>query len=389
MPRFADLATLTRQDLRHFDSEAKELVDLYHAAGWRSYLSGNGHAIMQAPDGHTTASVGGHANKSQVKAGRGDLERWLRRNGARKRNKAAQRTVPKPRPRKNSNPKPQQPTPNHRQEDPMSTPTDTRTFVCLDCPDREPFKTGGALGLHRQRTHGMQCPECGLHFTGGGNAARYNAHRYEKHGVEPKDKSLRIRPVDGVYPCPWCKATFGTAVGVGSHVKVHKGQERPVQASSNGASNGHTTPDPQPSTPAPAGRKSNPGDCPVCGEHFTTTNGLNGHMKAHKKPQPAPQPAQDTQPQQEQPTHAQPQPTVAAPVAPAPAGMELMDGWLATQDAGDMLAQVLAIVAAPLVGHVERLRRERDELTEHVETLRSKVEEYEAKLAIMREAMGL
>jgi hypothetical protein len=343
MPRFADLATVTRQDIRHFDTDAKKLVDMFHDAGWRSYMSNNSHAIMQAPDGETTASVSGHNNRAQVRRGREELKRWLRKN--RKRSKGA---GPRERPRVHEHH--HEPEQENRLEPDMTTmPT---SFKCLDCPDggRE-FKTGQALAMHRQRTHdGLTCPECRDKFW---SPIKYNRHREEKHGIVPAKKFM-VREVDGVFPCPFpsCPAKFGTRVGLGSHMKVHKDQAPPA---TNGAS--HSAP------PAVAVRPSStlPTLRPVA-------------KKAAPEPEPVEAPAVEAAP------------AAATESADTPNGL---DDLLGDQDPAEALTNVLAILAPPLLGQIERLRRERDEAREQVKELTKRVEEFETRMSIISDAMTL
>lgn len=338
MPRFADLATITRRDIRSFDTDAKKLVDSYHEAGWRSYMSNNTHAIFQAPDGETTASVSGHNNRAQVRRGREELKRWLRRN------------------RKNHEHH-HEPEHKNRSQEPALT---TTIFTCPECPGRE-FKSGGALALHRQRTHdGMTCPECGEKFMGGGNSKRYNAHRLELHGITPRQR-LQIKEVDGVFPCSFCSATFGTRVGLGSHQKVHKGAA--ISSASNGASKG--------ASPAAAATAAPAKPLPTL-------------RPVKRQPQPEPEPPAPVQEAMAEIVGG----LVEEASSPA-AESNGLDEWLGGQDPAELLTNVMAILAPPLVGQIERLRRERDELTERVEELRKKTEEFETRMAIISDAMTL
>lgn len=344
MPRFVDLATVSGQDMRSFDTEAKKLVGMFHDAGWRSYMSNNSHAILQAPDGETTASVSGHNDRAQVKRGRAELDRWLRRNGKR-RHKPLRRTLPA-----RSFENDHEPEHENRSQESNMTTMPTTIHKCLDCPDggRE-FKNGQALAMHRQRTHdGLACPECGDKFW---SPAKYNAHRLEKHGIE-RAKKVAVREVDGVYPCPHCTAKFGTKVGLGSHMKVHKDETPP--ANSNGAS--HAT-----APPAVVVRPSST---------MPTLRPAPRKAKARPEPEPA----------VEAPSSTEPEPAE---------GSAALDRLLGEADPAEVLTNVLAILAPSLLGQIERLRRERDEARDKVEELARKVEEFEARMSIMRDAMTL
>lgn len=379
MPKFANMGTITRDELRHFDHEARALVEDYHAAGWRSRMSNRGHAIMYAPDGKTTASVSYHSEGHIPKVARASLDRWLRRNGkkptapTRRKAKPLRRTSE----RRNENyPKPEPtPTPEPEHNNRMELPMATR-YGCPDCPNRDPFATPGALKLHRQRTHdGLQCSECPEVFKGPGSTGRYRTHRREAHGIEPKSKKLGVVMVDGAYPCPWCGKPYAVLGSLAGHSKSHRGEPRPeVTPVWRSAANGE-----------PADART----CPICGEVKPHKNALNGHMRKHKGKANAVEP-----PKSEAVEVAPSSPPVATLVASG-ASTDL-DAWLAGQNPADLLAGVLAVLAPPLVGEIERLRRQRDDLAGEVEalredaaTLRTKTDDYEARLAIMREAMNL
>lgn len=363
MPRFADLATVTRKDIRHFDTDAKKLVDMFHESGWRSYMSNNSHAIFQAPDGETTASVSGHNNRAQVRRGREELKRWLRRN-----RKRAREARPEERPRMHHH----EPEQENRQEPDM--PTQTKRFTCLDCPDEggREFKSGQALAMHRQRAHdGLKCPECGEVFLGGGMASRYNEHRFEKHGVEPK-KKVPMRMVDGVYPCPEpdCMAQFGSKVGLGSHMKAHKNREaEPAAAAAD----------------LDRLRESNGASAPATFSHATPPKAVvvrpSSTMPTLRPVAKKPEPKAEPEPAAEAPPAAS-----ATESADSPNGMTEL---LGDQDPAEALTNVLAILTPPLLGQIERLRRERDEAREKVKELAARVEEFEARMSIISDAMAL
>lgn len=372
MPKFANMGTVTRDELRHFDHEARALVEDYHAAGWRSRMSNRGHAIMYAPDGKTTASVSYHSEGHIPKVARANLDRWLRRNGkrptapTRRKSKPLRRTSERRnenRPKSTPEPTPE-PEHNNRMELPMAT-----RYGCPDCPGRDPFDTPGALKLHRQRTHdGLQCSECPEVFKGPGMTDRYRTHRLEAHGIEPKSKKLHVQAVDGVYSCPWCGKPYTALASLAGHSKSHRGEPRPAVPPAWPDANGTG--------------KAYPCPVPGCDVVYPHKNGINGHMRTHKaKPEPkaeavevAPSPAPAT--------------TTTTTLVASGASTDL-DAWLQGQNPADLLAGVLAVLAPPLVGEIERLRRHRDDLAGQVERLRQDAENYEARLAIVREAMTL
>ena len=80
------------------------------------------------------------------------------------------------------------------------------------------------------------------------------------------------------------------------------------------------------------------------------------------------------------------------PVTPAPAADVLLDHLLAVptgDDAEAMVAKIRAVVSAPLVAEVQRLRTERDDLAHQNSLLAKQVEELETRMSILREAMSV
>lgn len=77
-----DVATPTRltlDDLRNFDSDSTRLVLDMQVAGWTGYITNRGHAFMLAPDGATTASVTRDSLRGRSgRNARSQLTRWLR-----------------------------------------------------------------------------------------------------------------------------------------------------------------------------------------------------------------------------------------------------------------------------------------------------------------------
>lgn len=76
-----DMPLLQRRDLKTFDSDAKQLVLDYQEAGWRGYKTSRGHAFMLAPDGKTTANVSRESLRGRSGANaRAALTAWKRRH---------------------------------------------------------------------------------------------------------------------------------------------------------------------------------------------------------------------------------------------------------------------------------------------------------------------
>lgn len=347
VPTFADVGQVSRRDIRSFDREARILVADFHRAGWRSYLSAQGHAIMLAPDGKTTAAVSGHSKGPHLrKMARADLNRWLKeqRNPTKNdhENESANVTVTEPLPANGITTTTQQ----------AAVPA---PFTCPDCPGRR-FSSGGALALHRQRSHdGLKCPDCGMTFPPvGGSAAAYKQHRREMHGVP--DKIHYAPGPDGNYRCPWCPKTYPGAGALATHAsRTHGGQPLPLTAPAVKVA----------ATPAPA--------APV---------------------QPAPPLVAVVEPE---PVAAEPEVIRAAPQRePEPAAALAephpaadLDAWLAGRDPADLLTQAMAVLAPPLLGQLERLRRQNADLTAEVEHLRNRLANHDARMALVREAAAM
>lgn len=209
MPAYANVARVTRREIRAFDREARQLVADFHRAGWRSYLSRQGHAIMLAPDGRTTASVSGHTKGRQAhltKMARADLKRWQRAQG-----QGMMQTPDE--------------IPNAQEETPVATatvldrPADaTDSLSCSIC-GKGPFPHKGALALHRT-THDdpIPCPipGCPRVIRGTGAVAM---HLKRSHGDgtpahnTPTSKRRKC-------PVPSC-GTISTPQGMGQHLKMH------------------------------------------------------------------------------------------------------------------------------------------------------------------------
>lgn len=339
MPRFIDLAEpITARDIKKFDQEAKELVADFQEAGWRGYLSNQGHAIMMAPDGVTTSSVSGHSGGPHLaKTARADLKRWQReqkssRNGTGA-NGHTTTTTTEPAPRQ------------YPGLEPTGDPE--RPYRCTDpaCKDRPGFVMVGPAILHRQRTHdGLVCKDCGDKFpTGAGSAKAYSTHRMEKHGAKAPKKAGKVQAADdGKWHCEWCGRPFDTPQGRAGHRKSHKGEPKPAKP---------------PVWQPPAEPE------PAEGELVTTTPEVVAQVVegwGHKG-------------------HGDPSTGVI--------DLEPLGTWIAGQDPGKLLTTVLATIAPPLVGEIERLRTERDGLRKRVKELETAVEEHQSRMSLFREVL--
>ena len=147
--------------------------------------------------------------------------------------------------------------------------------------------------------------------------------------------------------------------------------------------------------------------CPECGAGFDKPNAIAIHRKkrhgvetqaerqrrkkaeAAAAPPPPPEPVAEPVVEPELP----PQPVAQAtpPAQPAPEVDVLHEHLINLpegEDAEDMIAKIRVVVAAPLVGEIERMRRRNADLEAEVARLRRVNEEHEARQALLREALS-
>lgn len=217
---------------------------------------------------------------------------------------------------------------------PLTQEDDMQTFQCPECD--QTFDKRSMLGLHLTSGHGGgPCPECGkvLKSASGISVHRYHAHGYHAKGYAKKPKKPASEAV-----CEICgkEAIRGTAMA--SHLRAH---ERRGETAENFTR--PVSPDVTPDTP-------------------------RVRVRAAKVTEPVTEPV------------VQPGADVLADhLLNVPEGA----------DAEDLIARVRAIVAAPLVEEVRRLRSERDELRAQVDLLVKEKEEAATRMAILREALEL
>lgn len=368
-----DKARLSDREMRDFDKEARALVHDFHDAGWRSHMSNRRHAIMLAPDGKTTANISRNSLRGRSgRNARAALKNWQRKTKPSTHEKT-----------------------NYLEEEPMVT-----KHTCPDCPGKQ-FATSGAYALHRQRKHdGLTCPDCHLLFPANLPPEVYRKHRAEVHGHAPRPrqaKSLRrtlpkktgsnpkkavtVAEMDQVLGriCRICKKTFPHKNALNGHMRSHKAkgetEENYVPEPSSDGLSYEAASDVLSYEAArgedaerDSGRAAVPGP-PVAIEGvahpFTAEAEVPTNGKA-KELEPLPGSGIDVR-------------DLAQP--------DLTD-WIAGQDPAGLLTTVLATIAPPLVGEIERLRRQNADLTEQVGKLQREALEFEARMELVREAMG-
>ena len=82
MPSYDEVGKVSMDDIKHFDSDAKDLVQAFHMADWHTFIGTNGHVFCLAPDGVATASV--TRDSLRGRSGRNaaaKLKKWVEDNG--------------------------------------------------------------------------------------------------------------------------------------------------------------------------------------------------------------------------------------------------------------------------------------------------------------------
>jgi hypothetical protein len=131
--------------------------------------------------------------------------------------------------------------------------------------------------------------------------------------------------------------------------------------------------------------------CPFCGKDFSTTVGLSQHRaRAHKNQVEAPV----TLSKLEGFTPPEPIPVVGGDATVTPPGqhdvlLEHLEHLPEGADAEAQVAAVRSIVAGPLVAEVRRLREELVQVTKERDKFATEAADFEARLTLMREVMGV
>ncbi len=424
------------RDLRNFDKEAAALVLAFQLAGWRGHLTAKGHAFMRAPDGQTTASVSrdslrGRSGRNSAAA----LKAWMRehplsiQDEIKQRHSKTRSTAFGKIPTTKGDQAFTERVLDHRDRPmPIAAQVEMRkhpltpwlleasidprveVFLTVDNEDGHRWAFGDiAGGRYDVMGFGTGFPtaDAAREFIFEYDAscrARHQDYLYDDYLAHqgPLTQEADVK----VYQCDQCEQRFETELAHRLHrARAHGGGACPEcgkefvgkQGLAAHRSGMHGVHSPR-YKPKPDRKQG--GFCEICGKELTTPQAMSTHLRAHKnkgetaanfirqiKPSPAPAPAEMS---------GDVTPDVTPDTSPAPVsqpGADVLADHLLTvpqgADAEDLIAKVRAIVAAPLVAEVRRLRVERDELAAKVELMVKEKSETEAKMELLRETLGL
>lgn len=159
MPAFHQLEKTPAMSHGGFDKSARQLVSEYQERGWRGRVGTKGHAIMQSPDGTSTASIPSKLDSVPrgLQNARRPLDQWLRMRET----EVAVETVAPVEPATSHAPSPE-------------------VFKCEVCGKE--FDTLRKLKSHASQHVMVTCPDCGETFAQSG----IGSHRYFRHGTGGK-----------------------------------------------------------------------------------------------------------------------------------------------------------------------------------------------------------
>lgn len=432
MPSYDEVGQVTMDQIKHFDSDAKDLVQAFHLANWHTYVSTQGHVFCLAPDGVATASVS--RDSLRGRSGRNaaaKLKNWVEDNGGFR--AVLSKHTPKKEPVANSafghvhlaSEEPAdgslimtQRIANAIKRHPVARPwiearmtrvegSDTlakidQTKVALLTDDEHPERW--ILVNLESDPPGVVATSDDVDEDAAMAAMREQLpERFESKGwqivteekAEPKrfvcevdgcGKSFETAPAlaghkslghrsgePKVWRCQECGEEFGAPVTLGKHRQAAHGglsmAERAVEKART--------------------------VCKWCGRSFKQANGRATHERRVHDGEPVPEVTvtKTTAKARKVPVEDSGDVTVTSPpVTPEPAPDVLLDHLLAVptgDDAEAMVAKIRAVVSAPLVAEVQRLRTERDDLAHQNTLLAKQVEELETRMSILREAMSV
>jgi hypothetical protein len=358
---------LPDKELKHFDSDAKTLVLKMQAAGWRGHMTNTGHAFMYAPDGATTASVSrsslrGRSGKNATAV----FDRWIRQQ------KQAREAAEQPN-------------------------AFGLTAAQLGEPDSTPIPDIGGKLAPTALVAEMRRSEAYIAFVR--KFATSDETAAASQMILPSWERPREWAVFDITVTPpvlvahgskcdvdqaWLRLQelhpeyFGVVVedvngGQDMKVYVCNTEGCTMQFESAGALNLHRS-----------GKHPELLTCPVegCGREVRGHGGLGAHMRSHR-PKVVQEGATVAPP---------PQSVNGATVAPpitTDVVMSHLEYLPQGADAEQMVAAIRAIVAAPLVEEVRRLRDEAAVHLEQIAKLEHDNREIEARLSLMREALSV
>jgi hypothetical protein len=422
---------LTIEELRNFDADATKLILEMQIAGWTGYITNRGHAFMLAPDGTTTASVTRDSLRGRSgRNARAQLTRWVRTQ----REAEEARTAPSsfgpvrfdepgmPLRRDGERALPVATLAEMRRHDGFRKFMDDnrwrseagQSYVAFVLPleDGDNPRSWAAFDIAKKHrpvlvAMGSQMDE---------------ALAWEKVYDQNSDILVRTTPdthiTEGqdmkVFVCKTCAEQFEVLTDLASHVNnTHPNKswqcdqcDKPPFNTAGGL-NLHKSAS-HPVTVA----------CPECGRDCMGAGALGVHRrKAHgvlKKSErdkaarvaAANEGVTVTHTEPHEPVVHEPilvrtsivpsvtddTDTVTSPSPIEPTGDVLMDYLLASpegEDAEDLVARMRALLAAPIVAELRRLREDNRMLVEQNDKLSHDNGDLEAKLSIMREALSV
>jgi predicted RNA-binding Zn-ribbon protein involved in translation (DUF1610 family) len=390
---------LTRKDLAGFDKIATELILEMQLEGWQGFITSRGHAMMRHPDGsHQSLTRSSNRAKSGT-AMRARFESWKRRRAEQEHAKtSAFGVIP---------------------DDPIDMPVPVATMLEVKNhpvvgkfvdPNRDPDDdvSGWVIGGYKQNPrqwavfdtsnaypvlmgHGSQVDEQGAW------ADLMVEHPYLF--PEPKNESESEQSEQGddmasVYRCPQCGKEFDQQRKASVHYAAAHNREE-VGCTEEGCDwRGYKNMlkrhlDKEHST------HSHP--CPFCGKEYTTSVGLAQHRAQKHRGQepsyvtvshldvPVTSPTDDDAHEAEPPVTAGDSTVTSQPDVLLEHLEHLPEG----ADAEAMIAQVRSVVAGPLVRELRRLREELVLVTNERDKFQQEAADFEARLTLMREVMGV
>lgn len=352
---------LTRSDVRNLDTEATQLVMDATASGWTGQVGNRGHVFMFAPDGVGTMSVSRSSRGRTGKNARAEFSRWQREHESEPATSAFG-TLPADDgegdlgfPLINGKPAPTALLAAVRRSEKLAEARaawrdkhgPNRVMPWLigvpGEPDQvEPIDPAAWFAFHLAGKtptlldHGPNVTEeqawIELHNL------RPDLFTAEKHAQQDKPGEGDVR----VFRCSECGKEYEKAGALNLHISA----KHPVDI-----------------------------ECPECGRVVRGQGGLGAHMRSHRKKAEAQVAGvavtvDDT-------TVAPPPDVLTEHLVNLPEG----------DDAELMVAQVRSVVAAGLVNEVRALRVENERLARENEKLATQAADWEARYAIIREAM--
>lgn len=426
-----DVATPTRltvDDLRTFDSDATKLVMEMQSYGWTGYMTNRGHAFMLAPDGSTTASVTRDSLRGRSgRNARAQLTRWQRaqRQAAEQAPGSSFGTVQFGDPGVPPWGDRRLPTATmleirrseqmaaYMREHGEDPARDLRFVAPADLEQRPRAWAGFDARLKGQPlliARGSAMPEDEAWqllyaLNEDLRAPEHDSTTFDTH--TPEDQAMKV------FVCKDCSDQFDSLGSLGAHVQTQHGGGRTWTCEHEGCGKTFGT----------AGglnlhrNGAHPSEvtCTYEGCDYTTTN--KGALARHrvsvhglltKKAQREKDLAGEVTI-----THVEPREPVeqvqvlvgtpgtdtgdsvtvtSSPAPDEPSGDVLMDYLLSSpsgEDAEDLVARVRAVVSAPIVTELRRVREENALLREQNEKLNRDNGDLEAKLSMLREALSV